>query len=618
MLLLLIPLVFLSIWLISSKPNQTISGTAAMKAALILSALIWLGTEGISAFDALSTENITLFWTFLAIPSVYVLLKRKNQLNYLIADAGNNWKQLTWYVKIGGFISTLLVFLSGSLYPPNTWDSMTYHLSRIGYWFQNQNVSFYFTNNARQDYQPPLAEFAIMHMASLAGNWDIAFLLQFAAWLGLVIVIYHLALVWGSNNKGALLVACIFMLMPMSILEAASTQNDLVGTFYVGMACVFLWLGHQNNNNIFWAFLSIGLAILAKGTSTVFIGGIGIIWLLKGVLDKKWKTIWYAIIYSPVALLPNLLHWYRNFKMFAHPFGTDPQEQVMYLNQIHSPLAIISVMVRNMALHIGAAKYWNLNQGFKKVWHYFGANINNRATTFGQTEFDVFLSTDEDYAGNLFAGLLIMFGFYFAIRLAVKNRQIPWGLLTAAVSFFLFCFLFKWQPWHVRLHFPLFLTALAGLGFWLGKKNALIRFAIFACALVTAIPFLTNNHTHSLTSGEFNTRSRWENLFLKRKELPSDYQQISLGLHRLPKGFVLGTIIGNDEWIFPWFYSFPPGKPPFILKTIYYENKRMAEMKKEIPKIDGVLSCFPHGDTVYYEGFKYPISIKTPTACLYK
>ena len=47
--------------------------------------------------------------------------------------------------------------------PPNNWDSMTYHMSRVEYWIQNKAVHFFTTNNPRQNVFAPFSEFFILH-----------------------------------------------------------------------------------------------------------------------------------------------------------------------------------------------------------------------------------------------------------------------------------------------------------------------------------------------------------------------------------------------------------------------------------------------------------------------
>ncbi|MFY8009574.1 MAG: hypothetical protein ACOVNW_07720, partial [Flavobacterium sp.] len=36
-----------------------------------------------------------------------------------------------------------LLFVQGLLYPPNNWDSLTYHMSRIMYWIGNESVDYF-------------------------------------------------------------------------------------------------------------------------------------------------------------------------------------------------------------------------------------------------------------------------------------------------------------------------------------------------------------------------------------------------------------------------------------------------------------------------------------------
>ena len=49
--------------------------------------------------------------------------------------------------------------LTAIVAPPNTYDSMTYHLPRVMHWIQNQSVAHYPTHIPRQLHFPPGAEF---------------------------------------------------------------------------------------------------------------------------------------------------------------------------------------------------------------------------------------------------------------------------------------------------------------------------------------------------------------------------------------------------------------------------------------------------------------------------
>jgi hypothetical protein len=62
--------------------------------------------------------------------------------------------------------------------PPNTFDSMTYHMSRVMHWIQNGSLASYPTQIARQLYPPPGAELAILQFQILSGGDRFANLVQ--------------------------------------------------------------------------------------------------------------------------------------------------------------------------------------------------------------------------------------------------------------------------------------------------------------------------------------------------------------------------------------------------------------------------------------------------------
>ncbi len=53
-------------------------------------------------------------------------------------------------------------FFLGFFVPPNNWDSMSYHLSRVGYWLQNRTLSPYLVQDTRQLYLLPNAEILLL------------------------------------------------------------------------------------------------------------------------------------------------------------------------------------------------------------------------------------------------------------------------------------------------------------------------------------------------------------------------------------------------------------------------------------------------------------------------
>ena len=134
---------------------------------------------------------------------------------------------LIWIMlAILGILSLVLLF--GTIFTvPYNYDSMTYHLARIGYWIDHKSVAHYITNIDRQVYSPVLAEYNLLHMMLLSGNDTFLNFFQYFCMFAAAYFIYKCAQKLGVNQLFALFGAFIFMLMPLTISQSITTQNDL-------------------------------------------------------------------------------------------------------------------------------------------------------------------------------------------------------------------------------------------------------------------------------------------------------------------------------------------------------------------------------------------------------
>ncbi|RYF70097.1 MAG: hypothetical protein EOO39_16350, partial [Cytophagaceae bacterium] len=127
-------------------------------------------TEILSFFHQLNKAGATLTWSGIAICFTgWAVVQRKK---------GRKLTRLQWD-RLAAFdrrcllaTSALLglTLLTALLYPPNNFDSLTYHMGRIGHWLQQQSVQPFATHIERQIYQPPLAEWVILHTMLLSGS----------------------------------------------------------------------------------------------------------------------------------------------------------------------------------------------------------------------------------------------------------------------------------------------------------------------------------------------------------------------------------------------------------------------------------------------------------------
>jgi hypothetical protein len=162
------------------------------------------------------------------------------------------------------------VALTAAAAAPNAWDSMTYHLPRITHWIQDASVSHYPTHVLRQLTLGPGAELLAAQIELLGGSDRWINFLQAFAWIGVAIAASLLARDLGADLLGQGVAAVFAATLPMAILQASSTQNDLVVSFWLLVFAHFAlraWAGKMDLAGFLLAGGSLGLAVLIKATA---------------------------------------------------------------------------------------------------------------------------------------------------------------------------------------------------------------------------------------------------------------------------------------------------------------------------------------------------------------
>src|SRR5262249_51366488 len=120
-------------------------------------------TEGLSLLSALTRPWVAVFWlVVLALTVAYALrVQRRARGGPLRLP-----RPSLGVLLLGGAVGAVaaLIGVIALVAPPNNFDAMTYHLSRIMVWQQQAALSPYATHIVRQLYQPPGAEFAIFQL----------------------------------------------------------------------------------------------------------------------------------------------------------------------------------------------------------------------------------------------------------------------------------------------------------------------------------------------------------------------------------------------------------------------------------------------------------------------
>ena len=433
-----------------------------LSASIVWGTLVVLITEILSILSLLTFDWLLGFWVGTGLISVFfcifLIIKNKPSIHFAIPKIPRS--EIPLLVGIVSIVMTLC--LLALLSPPNTWDSMVYHMSRVSHWIQNRNLAHYPTHVLRQLYLQPMAEFIILHFQILSGGDQFANLVQWFSMIGSLIGVSLLAREMGANLTGQIFAALLCSTIPMGILQGASTQNDYVVTFWLICFVYSLMLLRTQFKLVYSlaAGASLGLAILTKATGYIFAFPFILWFIFSGLKRHKWKLWKPILVIAIIALVINLGYFVRNFELYGHPLAGSEDFKDLTNNAMSVPL-LISNIARNIGLHLGTPEpliNGTTAKAIKFLHSILGVSTNDPRITVGGHDFAIYYSTREDIVGNFFHFVLITVSIliFFITSQRKKAPDLMNYCLTLVGGFLLFALYLKWQPWHSRLHLPLF------------------------------------------------------------------------------------------------------------------------------------------------------------------
>lgn len=482
-----------------------------------------------------------------------------------------NWlRTLTHYGGYEGFYLLLIscvlsiTLIIALIYPPNNFDSMTYHMARVAQWIQHGSIDVYPTANDRQTHNPPLAEWAILHLQLLSTSDRFANIIQWFSFCVSIVFVTLIAKEFQLSLQAQLFAAVVAATIPMAILESSSTQNDLVVTsFCLGFAYFLLrFIRTLSLHDAIFCALSLGLALLTKGTAYIYCCAIGLTIggtsLLSTAQPKRLALLNKLAVIVIAALVLNAGHLSRTYLVY----GLNPTSQTPLVNDEISTTIIFSNIARNGALHIGTPFDLMNRYSLRAVQILLGDQLNNPRSTLGTTTFSIpSFSLHEDYAGNLPHLILIALAFLILPFVTVSNRKAVYcyaGSLLFGVV--LNCAVLKWHPWASRYHTALFMlsapfTAAVFAGFHSFQKRLFVCVAVILFAY--SIPFLILNKTRSFVALRndsiiLSTGDQLKSYFINRPELYADYSAAAKII--MDEGAEeVGLCLGYDDYEYPLF-----------------------------------------------------------------
>jgi len=548
---------------------------------LLFAILVWgsflcIQLEILSLFKSLDRHWLILSWGTITVIAwgiwlIHIILnkelenilkKLKEFHPYLYFAGFDGWEWV--YLGIILFIIFTLAMVA-YVYPPNTYDSMTYHLPRVMHWVQAHSLYPYPTSIERQIQMQPMAEFLILDLDLLSGTDRLFNFVQLGALIVSLIGVSSIASKLGLGKRLQIITALLCISIPMGLLQATSTQNDLVLACWL-VCFVSLGLSLVKEPTLLKAIptgLALGLSILTKATAYVFALPFCVYFGIVLLRKAKGRAIYIGAVLGLLAILINIGHYSRIWLVYHSPLG--PTED--YTNELINLNAMTSNAIRNIALNFipsqsGVDNPIELNQ-YVQSWLRLAHKITGLApddprTSWIYTKTNVFdmvsVITNEDNIGNpLHTGLIFLAIIILLIRLPLylQERFLIAIILCASLAFGLYCLLFRWQDWGTRLLLPLlilWMPILASLLFSYKEKWILLAPIILALVGVIAV---FKNPLRPIVPPDFDNLNRINYAFNLYKPLFGVYDEITQEISESGCDRV-GLKIGSDTWEYPF------------------------------------------------------------------
>lgn len=515
-----------------------------VSAALYYGIFIWGLAEFLSLLSLLNFTGILCGWLCYDLILLFFLFYQKKRGNLF-----EDWKYPFSFVRGRNiyFIIFILVvtFFTAIVYPPNNWDSLDYHLPRIEHWIQNGSLNHYYTSNIKQLIYAPFAEIAILHNRVLTGDDWLMNTVQWFAFLGTIIVLSKIASLLGLSRKMQIATSLIFATLPMAILQASSTQTDLVVTFW--LVCLserFLQWKKMRDFRLSIDFgIALGLAILSKGTAYPIAFPFVVAFAILCIKEYK-KHLIGALCAAAICFVINMPHYLRNYITFGDPIKTESTTKASLFTLESSFIGLFSNIYINAPIPLPMSAEINerLSEASKDIYPYGNISVYSFQDWFknvgGMGSF--IGSFHEDIAKNPFHMLFIMLSFIFIVFNRNLRNQLYIYLVLVAGIMFVVCI--PWQPWVTRLQLPVFALSIPfatiffnELKFERLKRIILLFFCCYSFFFLffnNSRPLMYNSSIPFIRSLSDKSRTIWhssrgELLFNNKPEAFDDYMQAS-------------------------------------------------------------------------------------------
>lgn len=605
------------------KNNFSGIAETIIKTTLLFSGILFFITELLSGFHSLNLLSLGIFWgTFNGLLLAYLIRNQGKKILSLMTQKIKSYHQ-TLLLKEKLLVGVLLVllcllFIQGLLYPPNNWDSLTYHMSRIMYWIGNESVDYFPTHILRHLYQPPFAEYFILNINLLNGNDFLSNSVELFFLIQCLVVVYAILSMFQTARFLKLLALLLVVTIPAVELQSTTTKNDIVCSFFVLSALFYTLKIVKNNsvNNTVFLGLSVGLGFITKGTAYVFMAPIlafyGFHVLSVALKSKSFKPIGLGTLAMILALSLNAKHYSRNYDLNKSFLNIDDTEAKAFANEKMNGKLLFSNLIKNSGLHLGYPVEEYCDTLIRKTHKAIGVSIDDKNLNYLGIPYQSARAavTHEDYVTNtihflLWAVAFLIVVFHFLFSKTKKGTEII-IVVVLVTQILLFSGYLKWQPWHTRLHIPIFILLVIPITLACQKAKWYKGMVWISMPLLlySFIFYFMYNNLRPIQNDPVYTKNlrvddnRFKKYFANQLHLYPEYKAVLEELYNSnPKKVGLKMM----DWEYPLFNSYYYDHLQLIAIDV---NNNTGSLSQENNDIDLIVST-SNSPEIIYNGVKY-------------
>jgi len=379
-----------------------------------------------------------------------------------------------WFTELSPYLKLLFTLMLGTLFiigvtnlllvlftVPNEWDSMTGHLNRAVRYIQRGTMAHFGGTNWNMDTYPKSVTSIQIYSYLLSGKIENAFKLihHTSYWITLVAV-FGTAQRIGRNLSASFFCALAFSLFLDFLMQAITTETDIVLTAYLSCMLYFLYSYYATlqDKYLYLAGMVFGIALGHKVTFVLLLPSVFVIMLYTVFLAPDFRIFIQRTLKLGVSILAAVLiyalptGYVKNIQVFGHPIGPPTALQHQSVERAGSLRNLAEQGSRNLVRY--SYDFFNLDGIRNAQWGYeLNTQIRKPIVTLEdklgmrldeESDFSIvpfsFQRRFEFYNANPYWGV---FGFALLLPLVLLTflrvfRSRPhWFLATAIVLHFL-------------------------------------------------------------------------------------------------------------------------------------------------------------------------------------